>query len=221
LGATLRSVLVSPRAGFDAATRSLARKERSGARPAEGLSTYVLSAAGGASLVLLWLKLSALLGLRGGPGTAFHWWFLVGGCVVGSVLALAAQLLWGAVGPRLLSRLGGSSSSKSLRLIWGASAFPQVAALLLLLPADLVIVGPQTFTTQAPGDPVASVWAALSVAIAVALAVWSVCLFLVGIEVAARVKLSRSAAAGGVATLCLAVVVVIFRFGAVALAGTG
>jgi hypothetical protein len=84
-----------------------------------------------------------------------------------------------------------------------------------------LIVGPETFTNQAPGDPVSSVWAALSVAIAVALAVWSVCLFLLGTEVAGRVKLSRSIAAGAVAVLCLAIVLTAFRFGAVALAGAG
>ncbi|MEA2447605.1 MAG: hypothetical protein QOK47_1242 [Actinomycetota bacterium] len=221
LGATLRSVLVSPRAGFEGALRAMGRKERAGTRLPEGLSTYVLAATGGAALVLLWLKLSALIGLRGDSAESFHWWYLIAGCALGALLALVAQAIWGLLGPRIVARLGGSSSPRALRLVWGASAFPQVAALVLLLPADLLIVGPETFTNQAPGDPVSSVWAALSVAIAVALAVWSVCLFLLGTEVAGRVKLSRSIAAGAVAVLCLAIVLTAFRFGAVALAGAG
>lgn len=221
LGATLRSVLVSPRAGFDAALRSMQRKERAGTRLAEGISTYILSAVGGAALVLLWLKVSALLEIRGTSALDFEWWFLAAGCAAGVLLALLAQIVWSLIGPRVIARLGGSASRRSLRLVWGASAFPQVVALAVLLPSDLLIVGPETFTTQAPSDAVASVWAALSVAFAVALAVWSVCLFVVGTEVAAGVKVSRGLAAGAAATMCLALVVLAFRFGAVAIAGAG
>jgi hypothetical protein len=212
---------VSPRAGFDAALRAADRKARGDARLPEGASAYVLTACGGAALVLLWLKLSGLIGLRADSARHFEWWYLVAGCVLGAVLALIAQVVWGFVAPRLMTRLGGSTTSRSMRLVWGASAFPQVLALVLLLPCDLLIVGPESFTSQVPADAVASVWAALSVAMAFALAIWSVCLFIVGIEVAARVRVTRSVAAGAVATLCLALVVLAFRFGAVALANGG
>ncbi|MEA2499496.1 MAG: hypothetical protein QOH26_1901 [Actinomycetota bacterium] len=172
-------------------------------------------------MVLLWLKLSGLIGLREDSARAFEWWFLAAGCGLGVILALLAQAIWGAIGARVVARMGGSASPRALRLVWGAAAFPQVAALVLLLPADLLIVGPDSFTSRVPSDAVAAVWAALSVAIAVALAVWSLCLFVIGVGVAARVKVSRSLAAGAAATMCLALIVLAFRFGAVAIVGSG
>ena len=197
------------------------RKERAGTRLPEGISTYILAAAGGAALVLLWLKVSGLIGLRDDSAHSFEWWFIAAGCGLGVLLALLAQLVWGVVGTRVVSRMGGSTNARATRLVWGASAFPQVAALALLLPADLLIVGPDTFTSRTPADAVASVWAALSAAVAVALAVWSLCLFVVGTEVAAGVKVSRGIAAGAAATMCLALIVLAFRVGAVAIVGAG
>jgi hypothetical protein len=212
---------VSPRAGFDAALRSTARRKRAGQRLAEGASTYILSFFGGAALVLLWLKVSGLFGMRVDSATTFEWWFLAAGCALGGVLALLTQVVAGALMPQAVNRLGGTAGAREMRLVWGASAFPQVIAVGFLLPLDLLIVGPESFTSQVPADAVAAVWAAISVALAVALSIWSLCLFLIGTEVAAKIKLTRSLAAGAVGLVCLALVVLAFRFGAVTLAGVG
>lgn len=218
LGATLRSVLIAPSAGFHAALRSADRRERVGDTPPEGYSPYVLGALGGAAALLLWLKLSALVGLRADSAATYRWSFLVGAGLVGALIGLAAQFLWGSVAARGATLLDAEVKPREARLVWGASAFPQVFALVLLLPFDLLIVGSSSFTSARPGDPVASAWAALSIALSLALAAWSVLIFVKGIEVMAG---SKSRLVGGLALagLCLGVVLAGFRFGATALVG--
>ena len=70
LGLTLRSVLVAPRDGFQAALAAADRRARAGLRPAEGMAPVVLSAFGGAALALLWLKIGALLPKTGDLASA-------------------------------------------------------------------------------------------------------------------------------------------------------
>ncbi|MGI8775053.1 MAG: hypothetical protein ACR2KQ_08605 [Actinomycetota bacterium] len=219
LGATLRSVLIAPSAGVHAALRSADRKERVGDSPPEGYSPYVLGALGGAAALLLWLKLSVLMGLRTDSAATYRWGFLVGAGIVGALLGLAAQFLWGAVAARWTKSLDSGVKAREARLVWGASAFPQVFALVLLLPLDLLVVGSSSFTSARPGDPVASAWAALSIALSLALATWSVLIFVKGIEVISGSKSLRLAGGFVLAVLCLGIVVAGFRFGAIALAG--
>ena len=92
-------------------------------------------------------------------------------------------------------------------MVWGASAFPQVVAVLILLPLDLLIVGTSTYTTGTLSDPLATAWSAFSIAIGMSVAVWSVFLFIRGIQVASGLGFWRSAAAAGVALLCFATLV--------------
>lgn len=186
LGATLRSVLVAPTAGFDSALRAADRRARVGATPAEGIAPYLLSAAGGAMLFLLWLKVSALLGMRDGSALTYRWSFLVAAAFAGAVFALATQAVWSFAGGRLAGAVGSEVAARDLRLVWGASLFPQVVALVLLLPFDLLIVGPSTFTNARPEDPVSAAWASLSVALGVAVALWSLTLLVKGVQAAAR-----------------------------------
>ena len=186
LGATLRSVLIAPTAGFESALRAADRRARVGASPAEGVAPYLLSAAGGAMLFLLWLKVSALVGMRDGSAETYRWGFLVAAAVTGAVFALVVQFVWSIAGGRLAGPLGSEAASRDLRLVWGASLFPQMVALVLLLPFDLVIVGPSTFTNARPEDPVSAAWASLSVALGVALAIWSIVLLIKGVQTAAR-----------------------------------
>ncbi|MGH2755777.1 MAG: hypothetical protein ACRDLB_15280, partial [Actinomycetota bacterium] len=106
------------------------------------------------------------------------------------------------------------------RMAWGASSFPQVFGVLLLVPLDLLIVGPHTFTSAKLEDSVASAWAALSIAVAVSLLLWSLYLFIKGLSVVAGIRMPRALAASSAALLCLVAIVVGFRFLAVALAGS-
>lgn len=218
LGATLRSVLISPTAGFEAARRLIKKRTRSDSRPVEGYTPYVLSFAGGASLFVLWLKLSALFGLRDVAPTDFRWGFLLAGAVGAGILALAAQFLWGLLAPLVAQTR--DAAAGTFRLIWGAAAFPQLLALALLLPADILIVGPEAFTSGRPADSVSSAWAALSIALSVVLAAWSAALMVKGARVVTGSSRGRSLGACLLAGACLAGIVGGVRFAAVALVGS-
>lgn len=219
LGLTLRSVLLSPRAGFESVFSSARRREQSGARPAEGLAPYVLAALGGAALMVLWLKVGGLLGLREVAAADFRWSYLAVAAVAGALLALVTQLIWGYLGAAAGRAFGAHSPARDLRVAWGASAFPQVIALLVFLPLDLVIVGPETFTSERLADPLATGWAALSIALSASLAVWSIFIFVRGVEVATSTPIGKAIAISFVALLCLATIVGGSIAGAAALGG--
>jgi len=221
LGLTLRSVLLSPRAGFEGVFRATRRREQAGARPAEGIAPYVLAALGGSSLMLLWLKLGSLLGYRDVARVEFRWSYLIVAAVAGALLALFAQSLWGYVGAGAARAVDAQPPPRELRVVWGASAFPQIIGLVLLLPLDLLIVGSDTFTSERLSDPLATGWAALSIAFSLSLAVWSLFIFVRGVEVSASVSLLKALVLSfvGVAVLCAIVGGSIA--GATALAGGG
>jgi hypothetical protein len=207
LGLTLRSILLSPAAGFSSALRTSERRSRAGRRPAEGWAPVVLTAIGGASLASLWLKVGALVGLREVCRDARLVSYLAATLVLGSLLALIAYAIWGAAGPSVSRMLRGSGSSAGLRLVWGAALLPQVFALIVLLPLDLAIVGMDTFTTSSLADPLSTAWAAFSIALSVSLAVWSLFLLVRGMEVVAELPVARAAACAAGAALCLLLMV--------------
>jgi hypothetical protein len=209
LGLTLREVLLAPRAGFESAFKMAEGRARAGRRPAEGFVPYSLSALGGAALFLLWLRLASLLGLRDTP-CDFRWSYLVGAAVLGALLSLAGQALWGLIGARTAASLHAEASGRDLRIAWGVALFVQVVALVFLLPLDLLIVGPETFTTERLGDSVSTAWAALSIAVGVSLAAWSLWLFVRGNQAATGLGLGRAIAATVVAIVALVAVLGIF-----------
>jgi hypothetical protein len=219
LGSSVRSILIAPREGFTAAIKAAERRARLGRRPAEGIASYGLAAAGGAALLLLWLKLGGLLELRSVDSVDFRWGYVVGAVASGAMLGVLAQLLWGAVGSATARRLGGEAHPRNLRLVWGAAALPQIVALAFLLPLDLVIVGRETFTTDRLGDPVDTAWAALSIATAVSLAAWSLWIFVRGVQVASGIGTVRAIVGTIAAGFCLVLVVASTAMGAAALAG--
>jgi len=88
-------------------------------------------------------------------------------------------------------------------------------SLVMLLPLDLAIVGEDTFTTEPLRDPVATGWAALSIALATVLALWGAWLFVRGVGVAAELPLARAAAGALIAALCFAGVIAFAIAGAV------
>lgn len=191
LGLTLRAILLSPARGFEAAVRAADRRERASQHPPEGMSPYVLAAAGGAAFFLLWLKIGALAGLREASLDSYRAEYLTASVVVGAALGLISQWAWAAVGSRALDTPG--SSRRNLRLIWGTASFPQLLTLVVLLPLDLLIVGPGAFTSDQLGDPLATAWAALSIALGVAFSVWGGYLFVRGIAVTSKAGRVRRA----------------------------
>jgi hypothetical protein len=207
LGLTLRSVLLVPRDGFAAAIRTAERRARAGERLAEGTAPYVLAAAGGAGAMMAWLKVGALAGWRSAAAARLEPGVLPSAVVLGALLGVAAQLAWGAAGPPLAARLGGGARPRDLRLVWGASGLPQTFALAVLLPGDLVIVGPAAFTSDPLRDPVATMWAALSIALGLALVVWSAWIFVRGVEVATGLEWRRAIVMGLWGALCAGVLV--------------
>lgn len=219
LGATLRTVLLAPRAGFESALRTTRRRKRLNKPRPEGVAPYILSVVGGASAAFLWLKVSPLAGLRADSPLHFRWQYLVAAGILGALLMVAGQFLWGALGPRLLRPLGFDTEPRELRLVWGASAFPQVFALFLLVPMDLAIVGPATFMNARVDDAVSGGWAALSVALAVAMGIWSMWVFVRGMQVAGGVSAGRAALTAGPALLCFLGLVSVLRMAALSLAG--
>lgn len=219
LGLTLRSVLLDPKAGFTEAFRVARRREQTGARPIEGVAPYLLAALGGVALMLLWLKLGALLGIRDVARVEFEWSYLVVAATAGGLLALIAQFVWGVVGRTIVGAFGGDTPARDLRVVWGASDFPQVIGLMLLLPLDLIIVGTDTFTSEKLGDSLATGWAALSIALSLSLACWTIFIFVRGVQVAGSLSALKAIVATVVGLSVLVVVAAAAVAGAAALGG--
>ena len=215
LGSTLRSILISPRRGFEGALAALERRASTGQRPVEGIAPYVLSAIGGASALLLWLKIGTLVGVRDITAAEFRWSFLVAALLGGAVLAVVAQGMWGAAGRAILPEAGAAAR----RFLWGAAAAPQVFALVVLLPLDLLLVGSETFTATPLTDPLETGWAAMSIALSVSAAFWSGYLFYRGIQVAGDLRGVMAAAGVTLGLICAAIVTIAVAFGLRVLAG--
>ncbi len=100
-----------------------------------------------------------------------------------------------------------AGSPRSFRAVWALSAFPQIPALLVLAPLDVLLVGSDAFTASDGGDSVALAWMALSTALSVSLAVWSGFVFAKGTQVAARAPAGRTAAVVAASLFSVAAVV--------------
>lgn len=207
-GATVRGVLLSPATGFVPALR---RVEAS----AEGMSTYLLGGLGGASVLLLWLKVSGLFGIREFAARDFSWGIFVTWLVLAGLMGAAAQAVWSFAA----SRAGGAdaASPRSFRAVWAFSAFPHLPALLLLLPLDVLFVGGRVFTTEAIGDSVSTAWVALSTAASVSLGLWAAYVFARGTHAATRATPARTAAVAALAIAVTGILVLLLRTGLVAL----
>ncbi len=206
LALVLRSVLVSPRVGFQSALTAARRRERVGQTRTEGMAPFVLTALGGAALMLLWLKLAGMIELRSVGRSDYSDGFLALALAAGAVFAIVAQIVSAAPAARASRVLGGGGRSVDLRIVWGTAAFPQVFVLLILLPLDLLIAGPQTFTTEPMVDSLATAWAALSIALQVAITLWSLLLYVFGVEVATGLGKLKAGLVVTVAGLGLALV---------------
>jgi hypothetical protein len=156
--------------------------------------------------MLLWLKLGGALGFRHVAPGDFRWSYVVVAVALGALLGLLGQAVWGVAGPLVARALGAQSKGSDLRLVWGGSSLPQVVAMILLLPLDLTIAGQATFTDARFSDSLSAAWASLSIALATALALWSLGLFVLGTQVATGMSLARVVLMTLVAGLCLAAV---------------
>ena len=133
--------------------------------------------------MLLWLKIGGLLGARRVTSEDFRWGAFIAALVAGAVLAVLAQAWWAWIGKKGLAVAGHSVPSRHLRLLWGVAAFPQVAALFVLFPLDLLIVGTDSYATTRLADSIALTWAAISIALGVVLGAWCLYLFFCGLRV--------------------------------------
>jgi hypothetical protein len=207
LGLTLRSVLLAPSTGFGAAIKVTERRARSGRRPIEGFSSYLFAAVGGASLASLWLKLGALFKLRQVCTVDYVPAYIATTFVLGALIGLIAQAIWGNSGTALARTLRGDTEPHRMRLVWGAAAVPQTLVLLILLPLDLLIVGTDSFTTRPLDESLSTAWAAFSIAIALSLAVWSLYIFVRGVQVVGALNLRKALIATAAAIGCFGIVV--------------
>jgi hypothetical protein len=167
--------------------------------------------------MLLWLKIGALLGARDGA-EGFEWSLLLAALALGGFVYVLAQALWGVAGPRVISALRGSAPSGLLRLVWAAAACPMALGL-LLLPVDLVVVGPAAVTSSGPGETMATAWAALSISLHVAAAVWSLYLLFRGTQVVGRIDAGRAVAAIVAGLALVALLIAGLQVGLSALSG--
>jgi hypothetical protein len=142
----------------------------------------VLAAVGGASILLLWLKVGGLAGLRDSTGADYRPVYLAMTILLGGLLGLLGQFVCGAIAPRVPAF--GRTRARSVRIVWGLAALPQVVTLAVLLPLDLAVVGRETFVTDRLADPLSTAWAAFSIALGAAFALWSIYLFFRGVSVA-------------------------------------
>ena len=187
----------------------------------EGGLPYVLAFLGGGALMVLWLKLSSLTGIRAVAAEDFRWDLFAAALLGGAIAGSLGQLLWGVLGSAATRALGGRPNRAALRLVWGACAFPPVVVVLLTLPLDLSIVGTETFASEHLGDPLSTAWAAFSVALVLSASLWSLFLFGRGTEVVAGLSPGRAALAVVVALGCFAVPVGSLLGIALLLAGGG
>jgi hypothetical protein len=131
----------------------------------------------------LWLKLTSLLKIFDRPISATEWSFVLGGLALGAILASIAYVAWTRLAPRAIDSDRDVSRAR-LRVAWSFSDFPLALYAAVLLPLDLLIVGPEIFSTDRLDGTFAMVWSALSLALLVASAAWSVYLFVRGVEAA-------------------------------------
>ena len=220
-GGTLRSILLSPQEGFRAACALADKRQRHGVRVPEGAAPFVMGACGGGALMFLWLKVGGLVNLRSMAPADFQWSYVIVAAFAGALLGFIAQVVWGSVGRIVLGRLGAPTTPARMRISWGASALPQVFALFVLFPLDVLLTGRGLFTGERLDDALPSVWAALSVALSVSLAAWSGYLFWRGVQTGSGADNSQTALAVLAAAGCLVVVVVAFVIAAAGLSGTG
>ncbi len=176
-GSLIREAALTPTTGFP---RLFRFASGAGARSAAKSASF-LSFVGGAGGILVWLKVSGLVGARDVSPDAFRWGYVIAALILGGLVGLIGRALW-VLAMNRVSR--GDAREDLLRLSWGTAALPQVIALLLLLPLDLIVTGRDAFTSARLPTTFETVWAAISIAFALSLFAWSCLLLTRGVRIA-------------------------------------
>lgn len=134
------------------------------------------------------LKVTGLVGLVDRPAEDTTWGAMLPALLLGGLIGVIDYSLWGRFAPRLARRLGGETDRNKVRLIRAFGDFPLAAYVAVVLPLDLLIVGPEVFSTTRIEGSFPMVWAALSVALALSATAWTIFLMHRGIEAACRVR---------------------------------
>jgi hypothetical protein len=184
--------MLHPRDGFAQVLAVTEKRRDGGYRTPEGVAPIVLAMLGGAALMSVWLKLGGLLEVRAFAATDFRWSFLLVSLLIGAVGGLLAQLMWSVLAGLAARRFGRRADQAELRTVWGASAFPLTFALFPLLVLDVAVVGSASFTNERLGDPISTGWAAISIAMGVALVIWWMYLLTRGFGAATGFNFLRS-----------------------------
>lgn len=200
LGATVRSIVLTP---DEAMAAAVAAPERA--------TTFVLAALGGAGLMSWWLKFAGLIGLRNASADGFEWALLGSALVAGAILGVLALVVWSAVMPFAVRALGGAITARELRIVWGMSSFPLVVALVPLAAIDLLVVGPQSFTTDRLGNALETAWLAVSIAVASSLVAWWLVLMVRGVKTAASLDIAKATVTLAAAVVALGLAVAAIR----------
>ena len=186
LGADLRNVLASPRSGFRAAMTSNVPERAQSSRV-----TTLLVLLGGAGTMLIWLKVTALT-IADRPQTEVDWTSAVIALVLGALSGAGGYMLWGRLGPRVARRWGSEATKTRMQLAWSFSDFPLAAYVAVFLPLDLLLVGPEIYSSDRLEGTFALVWAAISVALLLSAAAWTAFVKWRGIDAAAGTRGGRT-----------------------------
>jgi hypothetical protein len=184
-GAALRTVLVSPRKGFQALVR--ADRSSSSETGPQAPVLYALTAFGGAALLLLYFKVRSVFNIGNAEDIKFETGPFATLLVIGAVVALVARWFYSRAVP-LVAKDG---AARKLRVVWSGAAFPLLFLLLIVLPLDLLITGTGSFTRDWSGSG-ATAWAGASTALSLGLLLWSLTLFALGLIATHKWKLSKA-----------------------------
>ena len=187
LGSRLRTVLVSPRNGFRSAMRNGNAKAI-----ASSPVSVLLVILGGMATMLMWLRLTSLFRIFDRPISSIEWSFVLGGLALGAILAAISYVVWTRLAPRMIDTDRDLSKDR-LRVAWSFSDFPLALYAAVLLPLDLLIVGPEIVSTDRLDGTFAMVWSAVSLALLMALAAWSIYLFVIGVDSASGTRVQSIA----------------------------
>ena len=142
----------------------------------------------GAATMALWLKVTTLVQIADRPRSETSWDTVLPALALGALVGILAYVLWTRLAPRLATAASGGATTERLRLAWSFSDFPLAVYAALILPLDLALVGPEVFSTDSLQGDLATVWSAISTALLLATAVWSVFLFVRGVEAASGAR---------------------------------
>ena len=153
-------------------------------------------------MLLVFLKIRGLTGFRAVAPEDFRWGVFAAALAVGALGGVIGHYLFGAVGSPLAGRIGRRVPPQDLRIIWGVAAVPVAVGFVVLVAFDVLLAGPEAYSEVA-GDTLVTGWTAGSLALAVAIAGWSLYLFAQGVAVATGIGRGQSIMVMMLAGACL------------------